>query len=231
MESLISRNDAIQSGSPTYFTGKPCLRGHVASRRVINRSCVICNAEKDAARRIANPPTQEAVMANRAKAAAWAKANPERYAANQRRAAERRGEKPRPPKMSEEERSEKARVWRKKNRQKNRAKLDAKRREWVKRNPEAAKSIARAGWINRRARNKAAGKVSASDVRTIRSAKVCAACGNEHTHMEIDHKVALSRGGTNELSNLQLLCRPCNRSKWAKDMDEWAAEKFGQETE
>ena len=33
----------------------------------------------------------------------------------------------------------------------------------------------------------------------------------------IDHITALSRGGTNLRSNLQLLCQPCNQSKHAKD--------------
>lgn len=29
----------------------------------------------------------------------------------------------------------------------------------------------------------------------------------------MDHKVSFAMGGTHELSNLQLLCRPCNREK------------------
>jgi len=33
-------------GRETYFTGKPCKRGHVCVRRVIDRSCVECNKIK-----------------------------------------------------------------------------------------------------------------------------------------------------------------------------------------
>lgn len=37
-----------------------------------------------------------------------------------------------------------------------------------------------------------------------------------------DHRVALSRGGTNDISNIQLLCIPCNRRKYNKDPIEFA---------
>jgi 5-methylcytosine-specific restriction endonuclease McrA len=32
-------------------------------------------------------------------------------------------------------------------------------------------------------------------------------------HLEVDHILPLSQGGTNDLSNLQTLCRRCNRRK------------------
>jgi HNH endonuclease len=36
------------------------------------------------------------------------------------------------------------------------------------------------------------------------------------TDLEIDHIVPVSRGGSSEESNLQTLCRRCNRRKWKK---------------
>ena len=45
--------------------------------------------------------------------------------------------------------------------------------------------------------------------------KICNRCGNI-SDLTIDHIVPLSKGGTNETSNLQILCRRCNASKGAR---------------
>lgn len=46
----ISRKDAQQSGEQFYFTGNPCIRGHVARRRTKDKRCVACDREKSTAR-------------------------------------------------------------------------------------------------------------------------------------------------------------------------------------
>ncbi|MGD0153413.1 MAG: HNH endonuclease [Thermacetogeniaceae bacterium] len=47
----------------------------------------------------------------------------------------------------------------------------------------------------------------------------CALCGatKEERPLDVDHIIPRSRGGKNELSNLQVLCSKCNRSKGNKD--------------
>ncbi|TVL99587.1 MAG: hypothetical protein CV087_17550 [Candidatus Brocadia sp. WS118] len=45
--------------------------------------------------------------------------------------------------------------------------------------------------------------------------KVCKKCGITDD-LTIDHIRPLSKGGTNDISNLQILCRRCNASKGAK---------------
>lgn len=60
---LLSRNEAIQSGRLFYFTGKPCLRGHVVERRVANYCCVQCEAEKSA--RYYRESTEKALAAQK----------------------------------------------------------------------------------------------------------------------------------------------------------------------
>ncbi len=41
----------------------------------------------------------------------------------------------------------------------------------------------------------------------------CVNCGTPSKDLQIDHKRPLARGGTNDLDNLQLLCRKCNLTK------------------
>lgn len=43
----------------------------------------------------------------------------------------------------------------------------------------------------------------------------CRSCGKTklETELNIDHIVALARGGSNDISNLQTLCRDCNQQK------------------
>lgn len=48
--------------------------------------------------------------------------------------------------------------------------------------------------------------------------KVCRNCGG--TAKDIDHIIPVSRGGPTELSNLQLLCRPCHHQKSRRDRKE-----------
>ncbi|MGB3514212.1 MAG: HNH endonuclease [Microcoleaceae cyanobacterium] len=42
--------------------------------------------------------------------------------------------------------------------------------------------------------------------------KSCGQTGNE-TELTIDHIIPLATGGTNDISNLQTLCRCCNQKK------------------
>ena len=49
----------------------------------------------------------------------------------------------------------------------------------------------------------------------------CAGC-NEHfkpQHLEVDHIIAVAKGGTDHISNLQLLCGHCNRVKGDRGME------------
>lgn len=39
-----------------------------------------------------------------------------------------------------------------------------------------------------------------------------------------DHRVALANGGDNDITNIELLCGPCNQRKHAKDPVRWAQE-------
>jgi hypothetical protein len=58
-----------------------------------------------------------------------------------------------------------------------------------------------------------------------RDGRVCAYCGDVDGPHQIDHVLPLSRGGTNDLDNLQVACKPCNTSKGDRTVEEWRAAK------
>lgn len=90
-------------------------------------------------------------------------------------------------------------------------------REWQKENP--VKSVA----STERYRSR---KVDAEGDLTTESIQVvywlhdhtCLRCGAAED-LTVDHIVPLSKGGSNHLSNLQLLCRPCNAHKGTNTWD------------
>ncbi len=49
----------------------------------------------------------------------------------------------------------------------------------------------------------------------VRDGGRCRDC-HSAVNLQIDHIVPLSKGGSSEESNLQTLCRRCNRRKWKK---------------
>jgi 5-methylcytosine-specific restriction endonuclease McrA len=53
----------------------------------------------------------------------------------------------------------------------------------------------------------------------------CQYCGKKPQRLQCDHIVPISRGGTNDLTNLVAACYTCNYSKRAKPVDAWLAER------
>ena len=52
----------------------------------------------------------------------------------------------------------------------------------------------------------------------------CQSCGAKD-EIQIDHIIPISRGGSSDDDNLQVLCAPCNRSKGAKTLEEWSGRR------
>jgi 5-methylcytosine-specific restriction endonuclease McrA len=99
---------------------------------------------------------------------------------------------------------------------------------WREENRELVASFRR----NRRARERSAdGRHTGSDIKTLFASQggLCACgCGLSLSDTyEVDHKIPISRGGSNWPDNLQLLAPSCNRSKNDKTMEEWMACKSG----
>lgn len=70
--------------------------------------------------------------------------------------------------------------------------------------------------------------MSQSEVKTIRDKKLkkqqyeCVYCNAElKSNSHVDHRTPLARGGTNDSSNLQVLCARCNGEKHSKNHHEY----------
>ena len=84
--------------------------------------------------------------------------------------------------------------------------------------------------LNRRAQAlQISGRLNAGSLRgrILDSAGLCEWCGRSllYQAFEVDHIVALGRGGTNEADNLVVSCPDCNRSKSGKHPARFAQEQ------
>lgn len=78
-------------------------------------------------------------------------------------------------------------------------------------------------WANRHIPSKVRKEMMNSD-------SCCAACGAK-TKLEVDHIVPISKGGTSDRKNLQVLCRSCNRrkrNKIQKELEQVATQDLSQ---
>lgn len=185
-----SRKEAKAVGSKHYFTGKECSKGHIDRRITSTGHCQECAAEYSAKDRLAN--REKHLKASRD----WRIRNPEKQIAS-------------------------TLAWRAANQERYLGAARKNATAWRKANPDKARENSGITQRARRARKiDAGGSHTAIDISAIRKAQKdrCGYCrvklkGGGH----VDHIKALSKGGSNSRSNLQLLCGPCNQSKSARD--------------
>ena len=218
-DQVISRKDAKQIGLVFYFTGTPCKHNHIAQRRVSNRDCIVCEAERSASD-LARKRNKEYYSRPDIKKT--------RKSYNKQWNAER---------IWTEEQRIKSRAATAKWRENNIEKARAYGRDYAAKNAEKRRinnqiySRNNAAKLATKERNKRAiklrngGKHTKEDVAEIflMQRGKCAYCriklGKKY---HVDHVVPSVKGGSNGRENLQILCALCNHKKHARDPVEFA---------
>lgn len=202
---IISRADAKAAGLNRFFTGEPCIHGHISERRVSGTAaCMVCVRISRAVDRISR---YEAIKATKA---AWHKANKEKIRARRAilRAADPAAQRARTAKSYVD----------------NREYFIAKAAAWYKADPKrwrAAKAVRRARKLSAGGRHTAKELGALLERQKSRCANsLCKASLKKGYHA--DHIIPLSLGGGNSIRNIQLLCAPCNIGKGAQHPIDWA---------
>jgi 5-methylcytosine-specific restriction endonuclease McrA len=220
-----AKEEAKAAGLKSFFTGKPCKRGHVAERDIRTRQCCECKASDNrryaAAHRAKHPGENAAYLRKY-------------YAANSEKA--RESAKQYRKENAEIVRAKAREAWRTKPERRKANKLSAckryaedagiRERKRLYEQANYCQERAKVKNNNRRAMiHDAGGKISKTTLARLRKKQhdLCVFCEADISiRSDLDHILALSRGGINEESNLQLLCPSCNSSKSAKTMEEYA---------
>ncbi len=192
----LARKEAKAKGLTHYFTGVPCLRGHVVKRLVSTCQCLECVRLACAQWRSAEKERVKEIQAK------YYKKNRKKINEGCRQyywdnRAKRRTQ---------------GRLWHLRNKKA----ANERSREWRAKNKEAVNSYTR----TRRARRfKNGGKHTGHDVMEIfkMQKRRCAYCRDKLSAFQVDHIQPLSRGGDNGRQNLQLLCAECNLRKHGSD--------------
>lgn len=189
---LITRADAIKLGLRRYFDGVQCKLGHIEEKLVSNYKCIRCN---------------------RIDVAEWQKANVDKkiqYVKNWRI---RTGWK----RNAEKDKIYSKNYW-SKNPEKLKLRNKRKNRRIKEMYPEKHRERKRIYKANRRAyKRQSGGRHTLRQIKELykKQGGKCVNCLSEFekSGYHIDHIFPISRGGRNDISNIQLLCPPCNIAK------------------
>jgi 5-methylcytosine-specific restriction endonuclease McrA len=220
---IVTRAQAKTAGLTRFFTGKPCKHGHYSERTTCNGGCIACNAvttsfwretwtpeyldlhrkrgrENMRQRRLEGKHRAAWLVwyhqkGGKAKVAADKLVNREKYNAAERKARKLKPEqfKARATRYNQTPKGKLSKV------------IEANRRRQAKLNAEGQFTVAEVKALFARQKGR------------------CVYCATSIAKgYDVDHIVPLARGGTNWITNIQLLCGPCNGRKWAFDPIEYA---------
>jgi 5-methylcytosine-specific restriction endonuclease McrA len=250
-----TRKEARSLQAKHYFTGEPCILGHVVLRQASSGTCMECDKNRTAEKRRENweefkksrqiyyeknkdrinsinrKRYAETVEHRREWARAYKEANREKFIEKNRAWREANKDKIKVWSRESYERNIEARVAA----EQARREIDRKSYNEIVRNrrakaPEKHRESALLCAHKRRAQKlNAGGEFTREDIAALRvwQMDACAICGSGlRGKGHVDHIVALSRGGSNEPRNLQLLCQSCNCRKHAAPQIKFVQRRF-----
>lgn len=223
---VVSRAEAKDAGLARYFTGNPCKHGHISERFTKCTHCVQCEIDRGEARK---PAQREYRKANaerfRAYSAAYRAANPEKVVKWNKDIQERWGAEAwrLRSKIWREQNHERALAYDRRYRIDNPEKVKEARRKWSQANPDAVVALRN----RRKAKKVAGGSYTKHQIAELHKKQRyrCAACGcSTKKKRHADHIIPLKLGGSNDITNIQILCPLCNMRKNAKHPIDFAQE-------
>lgn len=213
---IISRDVSASLGMNAFFTGNPCVNGHISIRYTKSSKCAECIAVRGARRQAEHGERLRAEIRQDYKE------NPGKYSAyNKRYRTVHKSSLSVAKSAYYEQNKELIAEYQRNYRKENREAISEKGIEYR----NSFREKVRAWNRNRKARARnAEGHHSAEDVIEILMSQneKCNSCGIDLADgYHVDHIMPLILGGTNWPSNLQMLCPTCNTSKGGLHPDDW----------